>query len=160
MIYRPDRWFWVVAGADGIYCSARATFVPSDDATYLAWVGAGGAASPIASAAELVDVLTAAGIAIGDDIRPSPTETEYGAAIQSHLDAAARSRGYDSALSIATYVGSSIPLWAAEAAVFFAWRDAVWAYAYAELSKVRAGQRPQPGVPALIAELPAIAWPA
>jgi len=53
-----------------------------------------------------------------------------------------------------------VPQWAAEAAAFAAWRDAVWTYAYAELAKVQAGQRAQPTVTDLIAELPAIIWPA
>jgi hypothetical protein len=89
-----------------------------------------------------------------------PARELYAAAISAHLDAAARARGYDGALSIATYVGSSVPQWAAEAVAFAAWRDAVWTYAYAELAKVQAGQRAQPTVADLIAELPAITWPA
>lgn len=52
-----------------------------------------------------------------------------------------------------------MPQWAAEAAVFVAWRDAVWLYAYAEMDKVLTGQRPQPSIDDLIAELPAIEWP-
>lgn len=90
----------------------------------------------------------------------TPTPELYAAAISAHLDAAARARGYDGTLSIATYVGSSVPQWAAEAAAFAAWRDAVWTYAYAEMAKVQAGQRAQPTVADLIAELPAITWPA
>lgn len=72
----------------------------------------------------------------------------------------AQERRYDSAVSIATYVGSTNPAWAAEAAAFVAWRDAVWAYAYIELDRVMGGQRPQPTVSELIAELPALTWPA
>lgn len=83
----------------------------------------------------------------------------YTAAITRHIDATARSRQYDGALSIATYVASSIPAWAAEAAAFVAWRDEVWAYVLVELAKVQAGQRAQPTIPELIAELPTIKGP-
>lgn len=41
--------------------------------------------------------------------------------------------------------------------VTVAWRDAVWAHAFAELGKVQHGQRPQPTVEDFIAELPVIA---
>jgi alkanesulfonate monooxygenase SsuD/methylene tetrahydromethanopterin reductase-like flavin-dependent oxidoreductase (luciferase family) len=95
-------------------------------------------------------------------IRPAPPPTidEYKAAIEAMLDAKARERRYDSSVSIATYVGSTNAAWAAEAAAFVAWRDDVWAYAYAELERVTAGQRPQPPVLDFLAELPPMAWPA
>lgn len=91
-------------------------------------------------------------------IRPAPMPTieDYQAAIVAMLDAKARERRYDSAVTISTYVGSTNPAWAAEAAAFVAWRDAVWVYAYAELDKVMNGQRPQPALAELIAELPAM----
>lgn len=79
--------------------------------------------------------------------------------IQCHVDAAAISRRYDSAVSLASYVASGNPAWAVEAQAFVSWRDAVWAHAYAELDKVLNGQRGQPGIGEFIAELPAIEWP-
>lgn len=85
---------------------------------------------------------------------------DYKLAIVAYLDAKARERRYDNAVSIATYVGSTIPQWAAEAEAFVAWRDAVWGYTYAELDKVLAGERPQPTVEEFLDELPALAWPA
>lgn len=88
-----------------------------------------------------------------------PDVAAYSAAITAHLEATARSRSYDSALSLASYVASAIPAWAAEAAAFVAWRDAVWAYALTEMGKVQAAERAPPTVEALIAELPVIAWP-
>jgi hypothetical protein len=81
-------------------------------------------------------------------------------AIQGYVDAAAQSRRYDGGNSLATYVGSTNPQWATEAQAFVAWRDAVWAYSYAELDKVLAGERPQPTVAEFLGELPAIEWPA
>lgn len=80
----------------------------------------------------------------------------YQEAISNHVNAAARARRYDDAVSLASYVNSTIPQWAAEATAFVAWRDAVWAYAYAELDKVEAGQRPVPTVAEFLEELPAI----
>lgn len=94
---------------------------------------------------------------------PVPTTEDmveaFRAAIQSHVDTVATSRRYDSAVSLASYVASNNPAWAAEAQAFVAWRDAVWVYAYAEMDKVLNGQRDQPGIGEFIAELPAIDWP-
>lgn len=84
----------------------------------------------------------------------------YRIAVQDHVDVTARERRYDNGISLASYVASGNPTWSAEAAAFVAWRDAVWLYAYAELDKVTAGTRPQPGVEEFIAELPVIEWPA
>lgn len=71
---------------------------------------------------------------------PSPPgEDDYRRAIQDLIDMHAQSRRYDNGNSLATYVSSTIPQWAAEATAFVAWRDTVWAYAYAELDKVLAG---------------------
>lgn len=80
-------------------------------------------------------------------------------AIQGHVDATARSRNYDSGTSLAGYVASTNPTWAAEAQAFVAWRDAVWLYAYVELDKVTGGQREAPTVEDFIAELPELVWP-
>lgn len=89
-----------------------------------------------------------------------PTVEDYRGAIQGHVDATAQARNYDSGITCASYVGSTNPAWAAEAAAFIAWRDAVWGYAYGELEKVQAGERPQPSIAEIVAELPAICWPA
>lgn len=78
--------------------------------------------------------------------------------MQSLLDRAAQSRSYENGNSLAGYVASTNPQWAAEAQAFVAWRDAVWLYAYAELDKVMAGQREQPSVEAFIEELPVLEW--
>lgn len=90
---------------------------------------------------------------------PAPTLDDYEAAIQLVIDAEARSKKYANAVSAASYANSTVPQWAAEAAAFIAWRDQVWAYAYTQLDAVMQGQRAQPTVDELIAELPAIAWP-
>lgn len=80
-------------------------------------------------------------------------------AIQAHVDAQAQGRRYDNGNSLASYVASTNPEWAAEAQAFVAWRDAVWFYAYTELDAVMAGEREQPTIEDFIGELPEIVWP-
>lgn len=111
---------------------------------------------------EFLDELQAAGIA--PTTAPAPlvqpaTESDYAAAIQAHVDSTARSKGYADGFALAGYATSTIPQWAAESAAFVAWRDAVWVYAYQELAKVQSGERQQPAIKNLVAELPSIIWP-
>lgn len=103
-------------------------------------------------------IIEAAGVEIAPYLPPAPTQGDYTSAISAHLDATARTRGYDSALSLASYVASANAGWAAEAQAFVAWRDAVWTYALAELSEVQSGQRSVPTVASFVEELPAIIW--
>lgn len=80
-------------------------------------------------------------------------------AIEEHIDSVAREKGYRDATRIVTYTVSTKPEWAAEAQAFVKWRDDVWLHAFAELDKVQAGDRAEPTIDDLIAELPAIVWP-
>ena len=89
----------------------------------------------------------------------SLTDADYTVAIQAVIDRTAQAREYTDGVSLASYVSSTDPQWAAEAAAFVAWRDAVWRYAYGELAKIQTGQRAQPSVAHIVAELPAIALP-
>jgi len=89
----------------------------------------------------------------------TPTIDDYRFAIEAHVDAVATERNYASGVSCASYKDSTEAQWAAEAATFIAWRDALWLYVYAELDKVQNGQREQPTIEAFIAELEPIAWP-
>lgn len=82
----------------------------------------------------------------------------YRAAVDQRIEVVARSRDYASSLHCVTYLHSTIEAWAAEAAAFVAWRDAVWVAVYAALDAWQAGGE-EPGVDALVASLPAIAWP-
>lgn len=86
------------------------------------------------------------------------TEADYAAAVQAHLDAAARARSYDSGTNLASYATSTNPVWAAEAQEFVAWRDAVWAFVYALRADPPVGG--DKSVEALIALLPQPEWPA
>lgn len=88
---------------------------------------------------------------------PPPTVEDYRAAVQAHVDAVAASHLYDGGVSLASYLGSTNAVWAAEAAAFVAWRDAVWAAVYALWA-----DPPEEGestIEALIASLPEITWP-
>lgn len=111
---------------------------------------------------QIVDAVKAS-IAAGNTPTPyadsTPTEADYVAAIQAHIDATAKARGYADGVSCASYHASLMPGWATEAQAFTAWRDAVWVYAFGELAKVQTGQRAQPSVAVLATELPAMTWP-
>ena len=136
----------VALGASNLL-SPDATEVSAADAAVIAALGVG--------RARLVD----GEVVAFDPPLPPPTIDDYRRAIQNHVDATAQQRAYDSGVTCSSYVNSTNPVWAAEAAAFVAWRDAVWAYAYAELEKVEAGTRPQPSVAEILAELPAMGWP-
>ena len=88
-----------------------------------------------------------------------PTKADFIAAVQVHIDATAQSKGYDSAISCASYATDTHPPFAAEAAVFIPWRSNVWLYCYSEWAKVEAGQRQVTTAAAFINELPVIVWP-
>ncbi|CDI08741.1 hypothetical protein [Agrobacterium pusense] len=88
-----------------------------------------------------------------------PTITDYENAIQNLVDETAREKQFRDGVTLASYIGSTIPRWAAEAMAFVAWRDNVWRYSYGELAKVQAGQRAQPTVEKFLDEIAPIAWP-
>lgn len=87
------------------------------------------------------------------------TVADYEDAIQNLVDSTARERQFRDGVTLASYIGSTKPEWAAEAQAFVAWRDNVWSYAYGELANVQAGQRQQPSVEQFLAEIAPIAWP-
>ena len=93
------------------------------------------------------------------DLSVKPTEAQYVAAVQALLDAKARERNYDGILSACTYATSTFPKFAAEGQACVAWRDAVWSQCYAILGAVQTGQRAQPTIEQVIAEMPALVWP-
>lgn len=90
---------------------------------------------------------------------PPPTLADYEVAIQAHVDATAGQRGYSSGVSCASYAASTVPAFAAEAAAFIAWRDAVWIAVHTRLAEVQGGAA-APTVRGLVADLPAMVWPA
>lgn len=79
------------------------------------------------------------------------------AAVQSHLDEAARAAGYDDIKSAVTYAEEpAVPAFQAEGLAFRAWRSLVWAHCYAAMAAVQAGERAVPTAAELISELPAL----
>ena len=77
-------------------------------------------------------------------------------AVQAHLDATAKAKGYDNILSAVTYAGDTlIPQFDIEGQAYKAWRSQVWAFCYAYLADVQAGTKPVPTASELIALLPA-----
>ena len=88
---------------------------------------------------------------------PTAAEIQAGlvAAVQAHLDASAKARGYDNILSAVTYAGDAIvPQFDIEGQAYKTWRTQVWAYCYAYLAEVQAGTKAVPTAPELIALLP------
>jgi hypothetical protein len=90
---------------------------------------------------------------------PRPlTQADYERAVQAHLDAAARGRGYDGILSASSYAATANPF-QSESQSFLNWRAACWAHCYQALADVQAGTRSMPTIPDLLAELPALVLP-
>lgn len=80
--------------------------------------------------------------------------------VQAFLDATARTRNYDGILSLCSYAASTHPKFGPDGLAGVAWRDAVWASCYSILADVQAGHRAVPTADELLAELPAMVWPA
>lgn len=88
------------------------------------------------------------------------TADDFKAAIQAHMDAAARGVGYDDIKTAVTYADEpNVAKFQAEGRAFRAWRSQCWAYGYQEMDKVLAAQRPMPTVAEMIGELPTLVLP-
>ena len=86
---------------------------------------------------------------------PEQITAELTAAVQSHLDSAARAAGYDDIKAACTYADEpAVPQFQAEGQAFRAWRSLVWAKCYEIMADVLARSRAVPTADELIGELP------
>jgi len=61
--FNASNWYWSVTGIAGqVYSSALGDYVPTNNATYVAWLGSGGITSKSDSEASLGIVLANAGV--------------------------------------------------------------------------------------------------
>ena len=82
----------------------------------------------------------------------------YETAIDKHIDGIAQAKGYDSRIT-ASLRASSTGIWKDEGVAFLNWMDSCYDYVYTEFTEIKAGNRTQPSIEELIAELPVIVWP-
>ncbi len=97
-------------------------------------------------------------VALGSDlITANLNALKYAesAAIQNHLDAYARSWGYDSIISACTYVNDPFPRFAAEGLVLRDWRSSVWQYVESVATAIELGQiQPPSSIEEALASIP------
>lgn len=89
---------------------------------------------------------------------PALTLEHYKAAIERVVESTAQQRDYSGAVACASYASSTNPMWAAEAAAFVAWRDAVWAYVFTELAAAQTSEE-VPSIEDVLTGLPVMTWP-
>lgn len=73
--------------------------------------------------------------------------------VQDYMDAVAQKKGYASMISVCSYAGTENPF-QAEAILFLKWRADVWTYLYLQLARIESGDRVEPTLETVLAELP------
>lgn len=69
-----------------------------------------------------------------------PTEQDYAAAVQAHLDETAQGYGYDSIHTAVSYADSpEVPAWMEEGRRFRRWRSRCWAHVFALMAEGATG---------------------
>jgi len=94
------------------------------------------------------------------DLQPTSIEiqAELESAVDEHINAVARTKGYDNRITCAVRAGYVNP-WQAEGIAFGAWMDSCYSHCYQVISEVQAGIRVIPTANELIAEFPLMVWP-
>lgn len=96
-------------------------------------------------------------------VAPPPTFGERKvallAAVDAHLNAAAKAKGYDSIINASLRAALPASPFHAEGVAFGEWMDAVYAKCYEVLAGVQSGQVEEPNEAQLIAMLPALQLP-
>lgn len=90
------------------------------------------------------------------DPTPEEIQAQLTAKVQTYLDTTAQKLGYDSCLSVCSYVDTGVVKFDEEGEAFRKWRSAVWAKGYEIVAEVQAGTREIPTEEELFAELPNI----
>lgn len=134
--------------------SGQVTFAQDiDGPIYISSWGVDGVEKPLDSDLE----------AIADSRRPQfeaqQLVTSGRRLLGSFVDSQAQARGYDSGVSCASYANSSNSTWSAEAIVFIAWRDSVYAYAHEYERHVLDGSKTDYSVLDFESGVPQISWP-
>jgi hypothetical protein len=92
------------------------------------------------------------------EVQAELMQKKFTDAVQSMLDATAKTKGYDNIVSACSYA-SVANAFQAEGIAFLEWRSAVWAKCYQIMAEVQAGTRTVPTEKELLVELPALALP-
>ena len=79
-------------------------------------------------------------------------------AVQSEIDYAAKTRGYDNANSCVSYYNSTDPVFAKEAKAMVKWRDQCWRKCYNLLDDYLARKIERPTVDSILQSLPKMDW--
>lgn len=87
---------------------------------------------------------------------PEQIQAQLTREVQAYLDTTAQKLGYDSCLSVCSYVNTGVTKFDEEGDAFRKWRSAVWAKGYEIVAAVQDGTREIPTEEELFAELPKI----
>lgn len=137
--------------ADDVHAELPADAVDVSDEAYAALFDAQSRGMRITAAADGSPIAVAPSAPTALQLTAS-----LSAAVQAHIDATARSLGYDSIATAVTYADEpAVPKFEAEGRALRAWRSQVWAACIATLAAVTAGTEATPTAAQLIASLPA-----
>tara|TARA_R110000803_G_scaffold169604_2_gene232630 strand:+ start:929 stop:1375 length:447 start_codon:yes stop_codon:yes gene_type:complete len=88
-------------------------------------------------------------------VEPLPTQDEYTAAIQKHLDELAVANGFNSILTAVSYADEpSVKSFQDLGIAMRAWRSLVWESAYTSIASFEESSEPQPSIAEVLAGLP------